>query len=91
MDYFLEKLPFPPWGTSVSQRIEMTINSFLWLKKSWKLMWWSITWQRIQKYIRKFSYGGIENQQIWKIANMEKHRNIRKGRVTEFFCEISEN
>ena len=29
MDYFLEKLPFPPWGTSVSQRIEMTINYFL--------------------------------------------------------------
>ena len=28
MDYFLEKLPFPPWGASVPQRIEMTINSF---------------------------------------------------------------
>ena len=29
MDYFLEKIPFPPWGTLVFQRIEMTINSFL--------------------------------------------------------------
>ena len=33
MDYILEKLPFPPWGTSVSQRIEITINSFLSLEK----------------------------------------------------------
>ena len=32
MDYFLAKLPFLPWRTSVSQRIEMTINSFLYSK-----------------------------------------------------------
>ena len=44
---FFEKLPFPPWRTSVSQRIEMTINSLLWLKDSWKLLWWFIIWQRI--------------------------------------------
>ena len=28
MDYFLEKLSLPPWGTSGSQRIKMTINPF---------------------------------------------------------------
>ena len=28
MDCFLEKLPFAPWGTSVSQRIEMTCKFF---------------------------------------------------------------
>ena len=38
----------------------------------------------------KVNNGGIENQQISKITNVEKHRNIRKGRAIEFFCEISE-
>ena len=99
MDYFLEKILFPPWGISVSQQIEMNINSLLWLKKFWKLMWWSITWERIHKYIRKIFYlqslkinnGGIENQQISEINNVENHGNIRKWRAIEFFCEILEN
>ena len=34
---------------------------------------------------------GFENQQMSKITNVEKHRNIRKWRAIEFFCEISEN
>ena len=38
----------------------------------------------------KINNGGIENQQILKITNVEKHRNIRKWRSIEFFCEISE-
>ena len=38
----------------------------------------------------KVNNGGIENQQISKITIVEKHRNIRKSRVIEFFCEISE-
>ena len=99
MDHFFEKLPFPSWRTSVSQRIEMYINSFLSLKKSWKMMWWSIARQRIQNYFRKFSQlqslkinnGEIEFQQISKITNVEKHRNIRKQRAIERFCEISES
>ena len=37
----------------------------------------------------KVNNGGIENQQISKITNVEKHRNIR-SRAIEFFCEISE-
>ena len=32
-----------------------------------------------------------ENQQIPKITNVEKRRNVRKWRVIDFFCEISEN
>ena len=92
---FSWKVTIPTWETSVSQRIEMIINSFLWLKRSWKLMWWSIAWQRIHRYIRKFSWlqslkinnGGIENQQITKITNVEKHRNIRKWKVIDFFVK----
>ena len=38
----------------------------------------------------KVNNSGIENQQILKITNVEKHRNIRKWRTIEFFCEISE-
>ena len=33
----------------------------------------------------------LENQQISKITNVEKHRNIRKWRAIEIFCEISRN
>ena len=33
----------------------------------------------------------VENQQISKIANVEKPRNIRKWRATGFCCEMSEN
>ena len=33
----------------------------------------------------------LENQQILKITNVEKHRNIRKWRAIEIFCEISRN
>ena len=32
-----------------------------------------------------------ENQQIPKITNVEKRRNVRKWRAIDFFCEISEN
>ena len=39
----------------------------------------------------KINNGGIENQQISKLTNVEKNRNIRKWRAIEFFCEISEN
>ena len=35
--------------------------------------------------------GEIENQQISKITNAEKHRNIRKWRAIKLFCEASEN
>ena len=52
MDYFLKKLTFPTWGASMSKRFEMIMNYFPWLKTSSNLMWWSITWKRIQKYIR---------------------------------------
>ena len=38
----------------------------------------------------KVNNGRIENQQISKITNVEKHGNIRKWRAIEFFCEISE-
>ena len=41
--------------------------------------------------VLEINNGGIENQQISKITNVEKHRNIRKWRAIEFFCEISEN
>ena len=40
--------------------------------------------------VLEINNGGIENQQISKITNVEKHRNIRKWRAIEFFCEISE-
>ena len=33
----------------------------------------------------KINNGGIENQQISKITNVEKHRNIRKWKAIEFF------
>ena len=33
MDYFLEKLPIPPWGTTVSQQIEVTIKFFFMTQK----------------------------------------------------------
>ena len=39
----------------------------------------------------KINNGGIENQQILKITNVEKHSNKRKWRAIEFFCEFSEN
>ena len=32
-----------------------------------------------------------ENQQIPKITNVEKRRNVGKWRAIDFFCEISEN
>ena len=35
--------------------------------------------------------GGFENQQISKITNVGKHRNIKKWRAIEFLCQISEN
>ena len=41
--------------------------------------------------VLEINNGGIENQQISKITNVEKHRNIRKWRAIEFFCETSEN
>ena len=36
----------------------------------------------------KINNDGIENHQISKINNVEKHRNITKWRTIEFFCEI---
>ena len=39
----------------------------------------------------KINNDGIENHQISKIANVEKHRNITKWRAIEFFYEIWEN
>ena len=39
----------------------------------------------------KINNDGIENHQISKITNVEKHRNITKWRAIEFFCEIWEN
>ena len=36
----------------------------------------------------KINNDGIENHQISKINNAEKHRNITKWRTIEFFCEI---
>ena len=38
--------------------------------------------------VLEINNGGIENQQISKITDVEKHRNIRKWRAIEFFCEI---
>ena len=39
----------------------------------------------------KINNCGVENQQILKITNVERHRNIKKWRAIEFFCEISNN
>ena len=41
--------------------------------------------------VLEINNGGIENQQISKITNVEKHKNIRKWEAIELFCEISEN
>ena len=41
--------------------------------------------------VLEINNGGIENQQISKITNVEKHRNIRKWTAIELICEKSEN
>ena len=42
-------------------------------------------------YKKTLLFTVLENQQISKITNVEKHRNIRKWRAIEIFCEISRN
>ena len=59
MDYFYEKKPFPPWGTSVSQRIEMTINSFLWLLETDVMVY--IMTKNPKKYKKMFLVTILEN------------------------------
>ena len=95
-----------PWKITILTLRDISVPTnwnnykfFSMTQKVWKLIWWSITWQRIQKYIRKLSLlqplkinnGGIENEQIAKITNVEKHRNIRKWGAIEFvFWNIRE-
>ena len=59
MDYFLEKLPLPPWGTTVSQRIEVTIKFFSMTQEAFEIdaMVYNMT-KNPRIYIKKFPIYG---------------------------------